>query len=65
MLILSGKMNIYCNNNVVGQLTSGNMIGIMNYLQLNKEEIIAYDVIGEEDGQLLILQENDFIKIQK
>jgi hypothetical protein len=39
------------------------MIGIMNYLQLNKEEIIAYDVIGEEDGQLLILQENDFIKI--
>ena len=65
MLILSGKMNIYCNNNVVGQLTSGNMIEIMNYLQLNKEEIIAYDVIGEEDGQLLILQENDFIKIQK
>jgi CRP-like cAMP-binding protein len=50
MVILSGKMNIYCNNNVVGQLSSGNMLGIINYLQLNKENLILYDLIAEEDG---------------
>jgi hypothetical protein len=50
MVILNGKMNIYCNNNVVGQLSSGNMLGIINYLQLNKENLILYDLIAEEDG---------------